>query len=1084
MSIAFLLAVSLSAAPPSGTANLLPYHPLKAAVVDNTTYINANRILMFVTNHGNFGRDLSGVFGYDFGTWFPYTSIADIIAGKELSPNYAGGLWVGGVDSATGQIRVTVAIYSDEYVPGPMRNGTFEPDQPQYRVFKLFGDSLVANPNQDYLDYLKYAIAQGAPFKVTPAGDTIPDMKGDQMCWSVFNDANPAQHTNDAGSTAPLGIEVKSTIFAFERTGSLGNIVFLKWRIFNKGNNTIRNCFFSVWDDPDLGGSGDDLIGCDTLLSVGYDYNATNTDQYYKDKPPCYGICFFQGPLRLRTPADSLLPDGRMWDTNYTDSVNIGMVSFNKYINGTDPNSAGESYNNMLGLNRDGSAYVYNGDTLKFLVSGDPVEGTGDLDPAGNDKRMNETTGPITFRPGDSTEILAAIVIGQGADRLNSVTVMKELAKYSKRIYLNNFNPPKPPAKPVVTTAQLHDEITLSWTDTSEVDQGDYAFEGYTVWQAPTASGPWSVLATYDLVNDRTGALLDTIPDPASGLNLPVVQRVIKNTGLTHSYTTTTDGLIGGKLNDLTQYYFRVSAFSFDYIFANSRVPNGDRFLESQTTVTVVPQAPVAGLHPSVTTSDTLKATHSTGLSDGSVNALIMDPTILTGHTYRVIFRDTLFIDSIGDTANQVWDLYDVTASKLVLKNQVNQSGNDNYRVIDGMMIKTSGPAVDFKNFEVVANASGVLDPPEGGAFGFAGFPSADPTTRQQVGGSRWGIHTADNGGSCAGGTRGSYAAFFSRCTRDGADFAQIGSYDYEIRFTGSNDNPGVNGGYAALAFTTDSTVWVPFEIWRTGINTPNDPSDDIRLVIEMIDDGADNTFNLESWGCITDPLRSGGDGEHSVSGGDNDPFTDWIYFRLPTDMTPGHAGYDANVAQMLSGVGNYDESLTTGEVMARVVIVSWNGQLNAGDTLSNPPQFIQPIPEQGTVFRIITTKPNTPGDTFTFVASAPTFSQTNADLSQIKAVPNPFYLFSSYDPNPGSNQLKFHHLPSKCTITIYNLAGDLIKTINKDDPTPIASWDLLSGNNLPVASGIYIYVVNADGFGQFVGKVAVFVEAEVLKIF
>ncbi len=116
LSITLLLAVSLSAAPPVGMSNYLPNQLLKPAVVDNTTYINANRIMMFVTNHGNFGRDLSGVFGYDYGTWFPFTSIADIIAGKEKSPNYAGGLWVGAVDSASGQIRVTVAIYSDEYV--------------------------------------------------------------------------------------------------------------------------------------------------------------------------------------------------------------------------------------------------------------------------------------------------------------------------------------------------------------------------------------------------------------------------------------------------------------------------------------------------------------------------------------------------------------------------------------------------------------------------------------------------------------------------------------------------------------------------------------------------------------------------------------------------------------------------------------------------------------------------------------------------------------------------------------------------------------------------------------------------------
>jgi hypothetical protein len=58
------------------------------------------------------------------------------------------------------------------------------------------------------------------------------------------------------------------------------------------------------------------------------------------------------------------------------------------------------------------------------------------------------------------------------------------------------------------------------------------------------------------------------------------------------------------------------------------------------------------------------------------------------------------------------------------------------------------------------------------------------------------------------------------------------------------------------------------------------------------------------------------------------------------------------------------------------------------------------------------------------------------------------------------------------------------VRTIKKDDPSAITSWDLLTEKGLPVASGIYIYVVDAPGFGQKIGKIAVFTEAEVLKIY
>ena len=105
--------------------------------------------------------------------------------------------------------------------------------------------------------------------------------------------------------------------------------------------------------------------------------------------------------------------------------------------------------------------------------------------------------------------------------------------------------------------------------------------------------------------------------------------------------------------------------------------------------------------------------------------------------------------------------------------------------------------------------------------------------------------------------------------------------------------------------------------------------------------------------------------------------------------------------------------------------------------------------------------------------------------LSAIKAVPNPFYLFGPYDPVVGNRQLYFTHLPEECTITIYNLAGDYINRIEKNDAsTSMAYWNVQTENNLPVASGIYIYVVEAPGFGQKIGKMAVFVEDEVLKIY
>jgi hypothetical protein len=91
--------------------------------------------------------------------------------------------------------------------------------------------------------------------------------------------------------------------------------------------------------------------------------------------------------------------------------------------------------------------------------------------------------------------------------------------------------------------------------------------------------------------------------------------------------------------------------------------------------------------------------------------------------------------------------------------------------------------------------------------------------------------------------------------------------------------------------------------------------------------------------------------------------------------------------------------------------------------------------------------------------------------------------LIGPYDPAPTNRNIYFQHLPTECTISIYNIAGDLVRKIHRNDPTSsITTWDVMTDNNLPVASGIYIWVVEADGFGQKIGKMAVFMEAEVIK--
>ncbi|MCD6249410.1 MAG: T9SS type A sorting domain-containing protein [candidate division Zixibacteria bacterium] len=574
--IAVGLAMSVTARPPTNRPEL------KQTVqsVDNATYINANLVLMFVTNHGNFGRDLTDVFGNDYGTYYPFTTIADIQSGANVSsPLYAGGLWLGGIDAATGDTLVTISEYSSEYVGGPMVGGTYQSDRPEFRVYKLYHDSLAGNPNQDYLTW---PVDQGAP--VDEHSD--PVMRGDQMTWTVFNDANPSQHTNNNGETAPMGIEVQQTVWASDQSGDI---------------------------DIPTGG-------------------------------------------RLEVSA--------------------------------------------------------------------------------------------------STDVMLQVV------------------------------------------------------------------------------------------------------------------------------------------------------------------------------------------------------------------AYVVEPDDITGHTYGV---ET---DSVGD--DYVWHLIDETLGQTLLADQTNLDGT-NTTVTDGFLVQvTAGNGI--KSFQVVANGAGVLDPPESGAAPWQGFPvptevdpDGYPTDNQQVGDGHWMISTGSAG---LGIDRGPYDVFLERTFRgDPARLARLGQYDWEMRFTGSNDSPGVGGGYAWEAFYLGESYWVPFELWRV---VPGDPSGDLRLIPWIIGDGGDSLYWMSSWGPGDGTGECGPGGcEHELSGGDNDPYTDWVYWRIPTDETPGDAGYQVFEAAMIA-----DPTSWLGEelpVMDRTVLVSWNGDttqdFSGGATV--PSGYNQDLPELGTVFRITTGGP-APGLEFTINTDVP----------------------------------------------------------------------------------------------------------------
>ena len=954
--------------------------------------IDINNISMVVKNTGSFAYDTqAGSAGLEFPKGTGKTAV------------FAAGLWMGAVVS--GKVRASVAEYSDDYRPGAAPGGVPEdPTDPALKVFKLnrvyltsTGAIDVATRDAALADYVADAVPRGAP-PVSVLPDGTLSIVGDQMLWSVFNDfpsggVGPRPTHNHASSVLPLGVEVQHTVFAFSRQGPLGNTVFSRYHIVNRSTNTLNNAYVSQWSDPDLGGFTDDLVGCDTVLSVGFVYNATNNDEQYGARTPCVGYDFLQGPRVEVTPGNF---------------VTLGLASFNKYPNGGGPQDSTETYNYMKGLLGDGSQLInaVTNQPTTFNVSGDPVTNTGWLDSSPSDRRLMLSSGPFTMAPGESQDVVVGIVIAQGTSRLASVALMKCFDEAVQAAYDVGFNLPSPPNSPVAKITARDGEVFIHWDTGSEAyNQSPYLWEGYNVYQGASVAGPWTRLATYDR-QDNIGFVKDVECDPESPVPLEKVKAFGTDSGVRYSLDETQDGVRGGPLHSGTTYFYAVTSYSvgvgqFQQVLESPFVP-----------VAVVPQTPPAGVDPSaagigdVTHGQDATAPPNTPLSTDLVTVTSLDPTTMVNADWQVGFKP--------NGSGSVWYLVrrQGTAVDTVINNWSNTAPDENYPVVDGIQVK------------IVSYPLGQL-----GNVAYVNAPGGNPTA---LGGVARGLTWFGGGGGYAGGDLG------------GTIPADSPAPNVEIQFTGG---PAGQKAYHYIRTVVGSDV---FYYYTDYVDVP-------FTVFDLDANKQKNAGFLESQATANgqwDPSTAGNGGREVI----------WVMASDYSGNTTPDPFYEAPAQHdLLAGTLDLRYELYSRRLTSSSVI-------DAGDKV----EFVASIPSNRY-------------DQFTFTTSAQNAfnaSLAKGELGKVRAVPNPYFAHSTYELNRFNRVLKFTHLPARCTIRLFNLAGDLVRTIQKNDDTSQASWDLNTSNGLPVASGIYIFHIDAPGVGSTTGKVAVFMEKERLNNF
>ena len=139
---------------------------------------------------------------------------------------------------------------------------------------------------------------------------------------------------------------------------------------------------------------------------------------------------------------------------------------------------------------------------------------------------------------------------------------------------------------------------------------------------------------------------------------------------------------------------------------------------------------------------------------------------------------------------------------------------------------------------------------------------------------------------------------------------------------------------------------------------------------------------------------------------------------------------------------------------------------------------------ETSGVLSLYTLKPFGSNDVVTFAMKGANIDDAAAkdQMNKIKVVPNPYVvtheaearLLSSQVSGRGEREIRFTYIPPGATISIFTVRGEKIKTLTNDDLyLGDVYWNLRTDENLDVAYGVYVYVVEAPGIGTKIGKFA-----------
>lgn len=1040
--------------------------------VDSSGTFDGNKIYADVTNNGLFlDYHISGDSAME---WPKGTGVHSI---------FQSALWLGA--TVNGETRVSIGDYTQDMGPGPWGG---DPLSAVHRIYKI-EKSMLASPG-DFADFQEWPTDFGAPwvdvdgdgvYTPLPAGTDHPKFVGDQVLWFVSNDGDPAYKLNMG--TSPLDLEVQTTMFGFDRPDVFGDMVFLNQLVINKGTNTLTDTYMGLWSDPDLGYAGDDFVGCNVPLGVGYVWNDGDDSQYttLSVGTPAAGYDFFQGPMVDCDTGEDCSLGAKMFGTRHPGKKNLSMSSFAFYINGdatyTDPSDEVEGYYYMQGLRKDGSAFpnAIAGDDFnqKFCFYGDPAVAHSTANPVdGNytpsaDRRFLMNVGPFTMAPGDSQEVVFGIFHAAGGGALASVAYLMEVDALAQTAYDIDFALPDSPPAPSVQATALADQVILVWGSepesynvSSEVDVDangnptNFVFEGYNVYQSETNSGAGNRkrLATYDLVNGIT-EIYDDVFNAELGETINIRTQFGSDSGLEHYHSITGDGLNNNsKLITNREYYFTVTAYGYNA----DGIP---KTLESSATyLSVRPEVPntYSAGENTASAGDSFAAAHA-GPSQGSVDVVVINPADLTGDNYTLSMDDAMPDGTVAVN----WTITNDNSGAILVANNpvvggVNTAtgvevGPGGTPVVEGFQVLVNGPQEDLLSVSEWDHGwkenSALRDP----AVSYVPWASLGRTG--YIIENRAGLH---------------YSPPYNR---DFDRFNYWESDDVELDFS----TPSL--GYDYLAEWVNG--YAPFSAYRHNFATGNKE----QIFAGWWETDGDYVLSIDGanwWGPIYgkdsfEPIYC----FVGMVATPYDPAKEAQYIAEDDLTTSGGCGW---------GSGGCDNSTTSGAQITYPYMTAtlFTDYLGSGvlPTAAGFAYWGGYTTASSVVWEM--SKPNSSADTFTFTTDGLGVVANAYDPDRIKVWPNPYYGYNPEERDALDRRVMFTHLPEEgpATIRIFALDGTLVRVLHHNDAgSQHATWDMKNDFELPVASGMYVAHVETN-FGDKILKLAVIQPEQRLDVY